>query len=582
VVCMLLGLFAVQAMYAMSRHSATFDETAHLPAGYAHVTVGDLRLNPEHPPLAKLLAGVPLLWLKNVQFSSSWWQWRVADEFRLGQRFLSENDPSRLLFWGRLPMVLLSCLLGALLYGWARELHGHAAATYTLALFAFTPEFLAHGALVTTDMAAATWVFAAFYCLWRSLSLVTARDVMLCGCALGAALATKFSTLAFLPLFVIAPVSRALHPTALTVRFGRSWLPPLPASTLELTTRAARAVWLLGACLCAALLAWAVVWACYGLQASLPEQDNLPVLDWRAVSYPVTLGSRGVLALRELHLLPDTYLYGVLFVLQRSAARFSFLLGEFSLYGFRWYFPITALVKTPIPELVLFLAGLIVAGCDVRARRWQRCVIVVPALLHFTVAMAGNLNIGHRHLLPMYPFLLLAAASAIAYALERVWSTAAVAMLMAWLAAGTLVCAPDYLAYFNEAVGGSRGGLDVVVDSNLDWGQDLPGLKRWMSEQHVSKVYLSYFGSAVPEAYGIDYEALPSFFSLQRPVSGELDPRKSRYIAISATNLQKVYLQYPQNEWFLNILDSLRTRAEPVAVIGGSIYVYDLSTAVAR
>jgi hypothetical protein len=270
------------------------------------------------------------------------------------------------------------------------------------------------------------------------------------------------------------------------------------------------------------------------------------------------------------------FLYGFLDTAKNTQNRVSFFLGEIRWTGFPLYFPLLALAKTPIPESMILIGGLAMAITQAARRMWRHAVVIAPAALYFTCAVVNGFNIGHRHILPIYPFLLVSAGSVFAVMARRTWSTGLIAVCLGWLTIGTLAAAPNYIAYFNEAVGGSRGGVNVVVDSSLDWGQDLPALKQWMTKENVRTVYLSYFGTARPEAYDIDYIALPSVFGLTRPVS-VMDPSRARYVAVSATNLQGLYMQYPYYEPFVEKLAHLRTMSKPVAVLGGSIYVYDLS-----
>lgn len=567
----LLSLFAWQAISATRQQCSTFDETAHLPAGYSYLATGDFRLNPEHPPLAKLLAALPLRFLGDVHFDTRWPQWQTSDQFGLGRRFLYvDNDARRLLLWGRLPMVLLACVLGLFIYLWTCQLRGRGAATLALGLFVLSPDFLAHGALVTTDVPAATFVFMACYWLWRSHKELTLANLSFCGLSLGAALATKFNTLVFVPLFVAAPLLHAFWQPAPSLRL------PGQAEPLQLSTSTRRVLGAFGVTTLLALLSLLVLWAAYGFHAALPQEHGSPLYDWADVAPRSAWVANAATLVRSVHLVPDLYLYGVLDALRASTLRVSFLLGEYSLRGFRYYFPISFLVKTPIPELVLIFAGCASVVTAARRRDFAYCALLLPAALYFGASLSSNLNIGHRHLLPMYPFLLVLAGSAAAAGLQRRWSALGVAALGLWLAWGTWSIAPSYLAYFNESVGGSRGGLNVLVDSNLDWGQDLPGLKRWMERSGVHDVYLSYFGNALPEYYGIHYEALPSFFDLSQPLASSLDLAKTSYLAVSATNLQKVYLRMSSPASFLQLLDHLRTESQPVAVIGGSIYVYRL------
>jgi dolichyl-phosphate-mannose--protein O-mannosyl transferase len=206
----LCALFAAQAVWGMAQQGATFDETAHLPAGYSYLATNDHRLNPEHPPLAKLIAALPLAALPGLRFSTAWPEWQASDQFGFGTRFLyRDNAPARLLFWGRLPIVLITCLLGVVIWRWTRELAGRAAALSALGMFSFTPEFLAHGALVTTDAAVTAFNFAAFYAVFRATLRLTPWTILACGVAWGAALASKFSALVLAPVIILALLARA-------------------------------------------------------------------------------------------------------------------------------------------------------------------------------------------------------------------------------------------------------------------------------------------------------------------------------------------------------------------------------------
>jgi hypothetical protein len=560
-----LGLFAALAIFGMTQEGSTFDECAHLPAGYTYLVTGDYRLNPEHPPLAKLLAALPLRVLPKLGFSTAWPEWQAGDQWGVGRRFLYiDNDADQLLFWGRLPIVLLTCLLGWFIHRWSREVLGPTGAALALLMFALTPDFLAHGALVTTDAPIATFLFMSCYFSWRCLTRLTLIDLLASGLTFGAALATKFSALLLVPVFVGMLLVRAISARTLVVQ-------PMPwARPRELTTRWQRSLVLAAACAVAGLTAIVVVWSAYGFHAAA---SVIPVAHPAAASVsaaPVTLA-------QKLGLLPEAYLTGLLDAIGQSQARPSFLLGRRANFGFSYYFVISFLVKTPLPMLVLILAGSILAV----ARAWSGArvylALLVPPLAYGAAALVAHLNIGHRHLLPIYPFLIMLAAGAAATLLQHTWTRWVALGLYAWLAIGTWSIAPSYLAYFNELGGGPRGGMQILVDSNLDWGQDLPGLKRWMSAQGVRRIYLSYFGTGVPEYYGIDYAALPSFAPLARPLVHTLDLNVSRYIAVSATNLQKVYMPAVEApRAFEDFLDHLREHREPSAVIGGSIYVYEL------
>jgi Dolichyl-phosphate-mannose-protein mannosyltransferase len=197
----LIGIFCLQAVLAIPRLSATSDEVPHLPSGYSYWKTADFRMNPEHPPLAKLLAAVPLIPL-NPQFNTESQSWKAADEVRFGPEFLYGNDADRLLFWGRIPMILIAALGAAATFLWARDLFGPVAGLLALTLYAFCPNLLAHGMLVTTDVPLAAFTVLTLYLFWKRGKNPTWINDFITGLALGAAMASKFSG-ALVPLIIL-------------------------------------------------------------------------------------------------------------------------------------------------------------------------------------------------------------------------------------------------------------------------------------------------------------------------------------------------------------------------------------------
>ena len=198
----LLLAFWLQMFFALPKLSATSDEVAHLPAGYTYWTTRDFRLNPEHPPLAKLLAALPLLALK-PRLDTSWPEWKGGAEYIFGYGFLYTNDADRLLFWGRIPMTLLSTLGALFVFLWAHDMFGPRAGLFALALCAFSPNLLAHGMLVTTDVPLAVFMTIALYLFWKQGMQPSLKMSAAVGLATGATMAAKFSG-AILPLLIIA------------------------------------------------------------------------------------------------------------------------------------------------------------------------------------------------------------------------------------------------------------------------------------------------------------------------------------------------------------------------------------------
>ena len=558
-----LGLYVTLAVTSMRTKSATFDEAAHLPAGYTYLKVRDHRLNPEHPPLIKILAAAPLLAM-DVRLRTDDEAWRMRRQWEFGRRFLYRwNDADRLLFWGRLPIVGLGALLGAAVFLRTRRGWGLAAGALALFLCALSPDVLAHGQIVTTDMGAALFMFLSVVGFERLVERATVGRLVATGLAAGAAVATKFSTLVVGPILV----ALALVAVVSSEPIGRAW-GDAAADIVGRGRRAAHVTLLLAGIAAVALV---VLWASYGFASPLsPDPAAESAFDWGRVSGQGGPVDAAMGAARRIHALPEAYVFGFLRFFRHSDARPSFLLGRLSDSGSWYYFPVTFALKTPLALIALIVLSVATRRQHPASLRTE-LFLWVPVVLYFVLACALGLNIGHRHLLPIYPFLFVIAGRCAAHAVVRVpaiLSGAAVLGLAAWYGVSVSRVHPDYLAYFNELAGGPAGGYRYLVDSNLDWGQDLKGLKAWMDRSAVPRIKLSYFGTADPEYYRIDCDLLPGqMLPPPRDVVREIAPGDT--VAVSATNLQGVYLK-PEDR---PLMDRLRAQA-PVATIGHSILIY--------
>ena len=561
---LVLGLALVAhaglALHTLRGNSATFDEGAHLPAGYTHLALGDHRLNPEQPPLVKVLAAAPLLPLRPV-VRTDHVAWTAARQWEFGRRFLyAWNDGDRLLLLGRLPVVALSIALVAAVFWRARQLAGTEAAVVATVLAALSPELLAHGTLVTTDLAVSLFVFLAVAAFDRLSARATPGALLAAGLAAGAAVASKFSGLVLVPLLpILGAVVVAGDERVETALVGGAVRP------VEGTTRRARHVALL--LIATAGVALATLWASYGFESELSPDPQVRA----RLSAPLEEANGGwpgaLAAAADAGLVPEDFARGLLFVMTHSERRPTFLLGRIDDDGFPHYFLVTFLVKTPLP--LLLLVALAVARVSRLAPR-TAAFVWMPVVVYVGLTAGRGLQIGHRHLLPILPFLLVAAGEAGVRLLR--WRRPAGALLLAglglWYAAGTLRTHPHHLAYFNEIAGGPSNGWRVLVDSNLDWGQDLKRLKTWMDAHGVSRVKLSYFGSADPAYYGIDCERLPGYAAPHPPrVTRTIRP--GDVVAVSATNLQGVYLE-PEDR---PMMERLRGEA-PIGRAGWSILIF--------
>ena len=433
--------------------------------------------------------------------------------------------------------------LGGVVFLWSRQLFGGAGGLLSLALYVFCPTLLAHSALATSDVCAPLLFAVALGCYWRGLHKVSMATVLASGLAVGLLFVSKMSAVVILPVMFLLLVLRLVWRRPLVVAWRK-------ASNI-VTGKNSQAAILLAAIGCQAAIAVGVIWLCYGFRyaifsESVAGQDHM--FGHETLQTLTSSGGIGTYVRRagRWHVLPEAYLHGFAFVLDASKSRVSFLNGEFSTAGFHWYFPLAFLLKTPLPTLLLIAAAVCAPlaawwggsrGGRLRAkavnRRLTRLLyrtapLTIFIAVYWAIALRSNLNIGQRHLLPTYPllFILCGAASA--------WfrSPRPLVRGLPWLAVAWLVVAscgtwPHYLAYFNELAGGPKRGYRHLVDSSLDWGQDLPGLARWLDAHAAANqpVYLSYFGTGDPKLYGVHARELPSVpdWRSQRE-TGDLEP----------------------------------------------------------
>ncbi|HKQ98296.1 MAG TPA: hypothetical protein VJV75_10505 [Candidatus Polarisedimenticolia bacterium] len=582
----LLGVYAVLAIATARSKSATFDEVKHVPAGYMFLRYGDYRLDLDNPPLARIVAAVPLLGA-GVRVDTTDPTWREARVWRFGHLFLYQwNDADRLLFLSRAAITVVALLLLVTLFLWTRRHWGDGPACLALLLGAFNPDLLAHGSLATTDLVASALFFVTIVAFERLLDRVTAWRVVATGVALGCALTAKYSAVTLLPILATLAAVEAwrLRPIAI------AWTASGPARATAETRR--RRFELVAATLVAVgLVAGATIWDVYRWRfAPTPGADPAPALEWdRTAAEQGTVGSV-VRTARDLHLLPEAYLHGFLDMLRSGRAHRSFVMGAQTTGGVWYYFPLTLALKTPPGLMLLAAAG--VALFFVPALRTRvDPFLYLPPLVYFILAVAHGLNIGQRHLLPIVPFILIMAGRSMTWAgrLTPAGSTASGAPALpaapvrlplaarrglVGLAAGSCLLGaianhPDHLAYFNILAGGPSQGWRYLVDSNLDWGQDLKGLAAWLRAHPGPRLKLSYFGAADPRYYGIDADYLPSEM---RPMPDRVVTTVLRgdRVAVSATNLQSLYLE-PGAKPLMEILKTKR----PIATIGHSIFIYD-------
>jgi hypothetical protein len=528
----LLVLFVAQVALGSPFNSAAFDEEYHLAAGYAYLRTGDPRLATEHPPLVNLWNALSLVLMNpRLPLESPAWQNAMPDDF--GDTFLWQANTDkavRIVLLGRLPIMALGVLLGAVVFRWTRDLFGPNAGLLALGLYTFDPNLIAHSRLSTTDLGLAAAMIFAMWRLWAWLERPTRWNLVWVGVAAGAAMTAKFTGLMLAPMFVLVAL---IH--------------PLRNSRMILRRLANLAI--------AGIIALLVVWAVYGFEI----RDGLPAATyWRGLIKIWTEYSQGY---------P------------------TFLLGQVSRTGWWYYFPVTFALKTPLPTLILLAAGV---ALSLFRDTWQRTsAAFVPPTLSMVAAMFSPLDIGYRHILPVLPFVLIVAGNAADIKSEipnfkfqikpscgllkfEIWYLI-FGILSLWYVTAAVLIFPYHLSYFNELAGGPANADKILVDSNLDWGQDLPALKAWMDTNGIDHVNLSYFGTALPGVYGVRYWALPGFLHfISNPEMDSFNPYTPEpgWYAISATSL-RLGLVYREQDLYAYFRDKT-----PVARAGYSILLY--------
>jgi 4-amino-4-deoxy-L-arabinose transferase-like glycosyltransferase len=530
----LLGVFMLQGALAIAHHAPTYDEAAHLASGYSMLATGDFRLNPQVPPLVKILLASPLYLGSRLAFTPDPAQWRDAADYPIGQAFLygSARPADEILATGRFANLALGAGLVVLIGWWAGRLWGRAAAVVAIALAALEPNLVAHSSLVTTDVGATLFMVLTLYLLWEATSAKSSARWLATGLSAGLAMAAKYSTLTLIP---ILGAILARHVLLGGIIKDAPWALPAAASPRR--------------------------------QRLIQAVSVIPLL-----GVPATLVVLAAYFFQGLH----PWWFGLLrFLEQANAGQPAYFLGHYSHAGWWTYFPVSFLIKTPVATLVVIAASLTLCRMGAPLLRRDAIFLLAPVGVVFLVSAQVKTNIGLRHILVVYPLLFVLASRVATFSPRRVWLVPVLAgSAIAATAASTLPVTPHQLAYFNELVGGPEHGHRYLSDSNIDWGQDLRGVKGFMDQQGIPIAYLSYFGSAPPAYYGIRYQYVPGSWPLEWPPPRAVVPATlaRKVLIISVSNLQGVHTHFTS----LDLFAWLRTR-RPIARIGYSILVYDLS-----
>ena len=481
---LLFALFALQLWLNATRNSVTIDEPGHILAGYRHLACGDFSINPHHPPLMKEVAALPLLFMNVRDPLGPCTSTAGADigvTFELGHRFLLSNGVDRVLIPARLATMVFSLLLAVLVFFATRTMFGDVPALIALAVVAFEPTLIAHGSLVTNDMALAAMLFATVFALYLYRERPTPMRLVMIGIAAGLTLASKHSGIVVLPIVGLFMIRR-IRDAAIALA-----------------------------------IAAAVLFATYGFRF-------------------------------------EPYFEGFRLVLQGSD-RVMYLFDRAYPAGRWFYFPVVFAIKASVMLLVLVPFAL----------KSRRALLLVPPLLFLALSMRAGLNIGVRHILAIWPFLIVAGAAGIwSLAQNRRSAQIILGALLAFHALSAAATAPSYLAFANELWGGTNASHRWFRDSNVEWGQNLKLTREWLARDGVTQCWFASYGHGAMSAAEQPCQLLPAFTWTAGRVVDTIPPVLDGTVLLSAAVLPpRGGAEYAPI-----------TSTPPIAIIGGSVLVY--------
>lgn len=551
----LLTIMGVQMLDAISRKTITVDETIHIPAGYYHLVRGDFQINNEHPPLVKMWAALPLLFIQPAEPPAI----AGADEnyknrtWFFHQRFWEMNRArfDTISFWPRVMMIVVTLGLGTLIFFYARKLFGPTAAVFAVALFTLEPTVLAHGRVVHTDVPSALAYLLFFIGLHRYWEARTIRRALMLGVISGFALLTKFS------LLLIVPV--------------------LGAGTIFLLIRAARkseptAPVLLHAALVLVIVLLGLNLAYRFQHPALVPSDIAWVQAKSAPHFAAITSTIGAVS----RIVPTYYLFGIYNVgIHNQYGHPASLLDMHSEMGWWYYFPVAFALKTTLPFLLLSIAALGWALWRLSVKREKIFLfLLAPFALYAALAMSSHLDIGIRYFLPAYPFLFILGGALLA----QIWGigaktlgVAVVALLFAGMVFEAARTFPNYIPYMNQ-LASNHPPWWYLSDSNVEWGDDVGELAAYLKARGETRVRAALSGGRITlTEYNLEYIDL-------LPENGGA-VSDARYTAIGAAFLngsvvavdEKIPGRRPGEA--MNYFAAYRER-KPEAIFGNSIYLF--------
>jgi hypothetical protein len=575
----LILVFLLECFFSSAIKSPSWDETGDIAAGLSYIQTGKFTVNPQHPPLLKELIGLFALasgarWPDTPQ-ARQLLQGDARYQWAVGSSIIAKSGPDQVMFWARLPMILLAATMALLLYVWGRQMLGPAAALGSLFLFALDPNVIAHSYLTTLDAGFAAFTLLFLFVLWRYLHHPSTPRLLLCGLALGLVLVTKFSAVLLLPVAGLLIFAATLWPPAEIVKLRPSLL-SLYAPELAVKTGPN------DACPCGSGRKFKV---CHGARDAghLPQPSRLGAKLTRSVLVFAAMCLVAFVVVQATYFFssdPLLYLRGISLVNADHDPTYPAYLADTVDTKFLSYFAVAWLLKEPLPTLALVILGLVTVIRRAKYGLLDKLFLLGPAAVLFVGHTLLADPVGIRYILPAMVLTYLAGGVALAELLSSPdrWKRVAALVLCLWAAVAAAGAYPDHLSYFNEAAclttdpgkigldGGSRCGPLWLDDSNVDWGEGLKQLKAWWDGNASGRAMrLAYFGSFPPEAYGLHYQPVSLPQLMQAPSPGLY--AVSAHLVARAPALSERYTG-GSGAWL--------RRTPPHAIVGHCFYIYDI------
>lgn len=567
--------------WGITKQSPTLNEPAHLVAGISHWRYARFELYRVNPPLVRLIATLPVHFM---EFQTDWRYFNDSPGARpihqLGREFIAANKERsvQILFIARWACLPLTVLGSSICFFWAKDLYGEKAAILSLVLWCFSPNILAHAQLITPDLGATSLGLAATYFFWKWLSAPSWKNNILCGIVLGLAELSKASWIILYGVFPLLWLFWTMTTNTQKIATISEWFRKVTQLFVII------------------IISLYVLNMGYAFDGSFKRLGNYHFvsqsLSGKQSGDNNVVGNRFVGTWLENVIvpLPVEYLRGI-DIQKKDFEKFgkpSYLRGSFQEDGWWYYYLYALLVKVPLGTLGLVVLA---STCKLKSERYKKIrdeiVLLTPAIsLLIFVSLQTGINHHMRYVLPIFPFFFVwigRIAVSCFFGLKK--TRRIIFICLVWSIGSSVWYFPHSLSYFNELAGGPLRGHSHLINSNIDWGQDLLYLKKWISDHNIKEpINLAYYGSLDPMYLGISYQPATFLISKKNKSSERNNLSRAHYVpgwyAISVNYLRGYSSPIPLGDnlvggspayaysYFLNL--------KPDAMAGYSIYLYYL------